>query len=185
MRRDYRQMRKRPFAAFDFHAFGRNDCQQMTHCGTQHEFVVLEKITFALDAEYPCNICRHRGFLGDDQFFAGRFNNFRDGGFFLFCWCFRWHWRLVTKVTTDGGLKRAADNKNKLLPKQAAPSNAGKVPPKVLQRCFSGSAGKDCPAISRLALTIQAQAAMLPVHRPRGWNARRACQSRRGRNRSR
>mgnify|MGYP003332317923 CR=1 FL=1 len=102
----------------------------MADGGTQDKFIAFEIVAFAFEAaEHASNVGRHRGFLGDDQFFAGRGNNFRcdfcgcffcDGMFLLFCGGFRWHRWLVTKVTTIGRVKRAADDKNKLLPKQAA-----------------------------------------------------------------
>ena len=98
MRRQDRQMRERPLAAFDLDAFGRNDGQQVADCGAQNKIVALEVIALALEAaQHARNISRHRGFLGDDQFFSGRRDFFCGGRFlfrddsFLFRDGFRWH----------------------------------------------------------------------------------------------
>ena len=98
MRWQDRQVSKRPFAAFDFDAFGRNDGQQVADCRAQNKIIALEVIALALEAaQHARDIGRHRGFLGDDQFFSSRRYFFCGGSLlfrddsFLFRDGFRWH----------------------------------------------------------------------------------------------
>ena len=67
MRRDYRQVGKRPLAALDFEFFRHGDLHQMPYGGRQNILIALKIVIVALEAaQYARDIAGHRRLLSDN-----------------------------------------------------------------------------------------------------------------------
>src|SRR2546427_10428740 len=73
MRRNDRQVGKRPFAALDLHAFRGNEFQQVADRRREHVIPALVIIAVPREAtQRPRDVVRNGRLFGDDEFFGHR-----------------------------------------------------------------------------------------------------------------